>query len=225
MAAFAARASQGHVGRAKRLATDEQARRERRDVLSLPRSLGTVAAALTAARDLVDAAKEEADRRTAPRDAEEKASLENALGVGATGRGVTGARGSAGAVKELEKRQRSRGTRTSRDALDRALVDLAAFYRDVLVVQLGTGTDLVHADLGEQVAAIAPGDDTGGDAVPHRRGAGLPRGRRRRRRAAAGGRGARAGAAHGLTSALPVASSLPDVRVGFPYTRPGTTPP
>jgi DNA polymerase-3 subunit delta' len=39
MAAFAAQAAQGHIGRAKRLATDEQARRERRDVLSLPRSL------------------------------------------------------------------------------------------------------------------------------------------------------------------------------------------
>ena len=155
MAAFAARAAQGHVGRAKRLATDEQARTDRRDVLSLPRSLGTVAAALTAARDLVDAAKEESERSTAPRDAAEKASLENALGVGATGKGVTGARGSAGAIKELEKRQKSRGTRTSRDALDRALVDLAAFYRDVLVVQLGTGTDLVHADLREQAAVIA----------------------------------------------------------------------
>ena len=58
-------------------------------------------------------------------------------------------------LKELEKRQKSRGTRTQRDALDRALVDLAAFYRDVLVVQLGTGSDLVHGDLGEQAAAIA----------------------------------------------------------------------
>ena len=155
MAAFAARAAQGHVGRARRLATDEVARTERRDVLALPRSLGTVAQALHAARDLVDAAKEESERQTAPRDAAERVSLESALGVGATGRGVSGARGSAGAIKELERQQKSRGTRTSRDALDRAQVDLAAFYRDVLVVQLGTGSDLVHGDLSEQVAVIA----------------------------------------------------------------------
>lgn len=154
MAAFAARAAQGHVGRARRLATDEQARRERHDVLMLPRSLGSVAAALQAAKDLVEAAKEESDRQTSGRDAAERATLENALGVGATGKGVTG-RGTAGRIKELEKRQKSRGTRTNRDALDRALVDLAAFYRDVLVVQLGTGSDLVHGDLGEQAAAIA----------------------------------------------------------------------
>ena len=68
---------------------------------------------------------------------------------------MTAARGSAGPLKELEKRQKSRGTRTQRDALDRALVDLAAFYRDVLQMQLGTGCVLVHGDLGEQSAQIA----------------------------------------------------------------------
>jgi DNA polymerase-3 subunit delta' len=155
MAAFAAQAAQGHIGRAKRLATDEEARRERRDVLSLPRSLQGVGSALTAAADLVDAAKAEAARLTTGRDAAERESLSTALGVGATGKGVTGGRGSAGALKELEKTQKSRGTRTQRDALDRALVDLAAFYRDVLQLQLRTGATLVHGDLRDQAATIA----------------------------------------------------------------------
>jgi len=157
MAAFAARAAQGHIGRAKRLATDEAARRERADVLALPRSLSGVAAALVAAKDLVEAAKDEAVLLTGSRDAAERESLDQALGVGATGKGVTGAaaRGGAGARKELERRQKSRGTRSQRDALDRALVDLAAFYRDVLVVQLGASVGPVHADLGAQAAVIA----------------------------------------------------------------------
>lgn len=157
MAAFAARAAQGHVGRALRLATDEDARRQRRHVLGLPRSLGTVPEALRAARDLVDAATDEADRTTSRRSESERAALENALGVGATGRGVAGAVGrtAAGARKDLERRQKSRSTRAGRDALDRALVDLAAFYRDVLVVQLGAGTPLVHADLAPDVAQLA----------------------------------------------------------------------
>ena len=94
-------------------------------------------------------------RLTTGRDAAERESLSTALGVGATGKGVTGARGSAGALKELERTQKSRGTRTQRDALDRALVDLAAFYRDVLQLQLGTGVPLVHGDLSDQAAAIA----------------------------------------------------------------------
>ena len=158
-AAFAARAAQGHIGRARRLATDEQARRERRDVLSLPRLLGSVGSALAAAKDLVDAAKAESDRLAGGRDLAERESLSTALGGGATGKGYTGSspKGGAGALKELEKRQKSRGTRTQRDALDRALVDLAAFYRDVLSMQLGSGATLVHGDLAEQAATIARG--------------------------------------------------------------------
>jgi DNA polymerase-3 subunit delta' len=157
MAAFAAQAAQGHIGRARRLALYEDARGERRDVLSLPRSLQGVGSALQAAKDLVDAAQAEATRLTKDRDAAEKDELSTALGGGATGKGYTGSapKGGAGALKELEKRQKSRGTRTSRDALDRALVDLAAFYRDVLVLQLGTGTPAVHGDLSAQAATIA----------------------------------------------------------------------
>ncbi len=157
MAAFAAQAAQGHIGRAKRLATDEDARRERRDVLSLPRSLQGVGSALAAADDLVSAAKEEAAASSKVRDAQETEALSTALGAGATGKGLTGRnpKGGAGALKELETRQKDRAKRTQRDALDRALVDLAAFYRDVLQVQLGTRTALVHGDLSEQAATIA----------------------------------------------------------------------
>jgi DNA polymerase III subunit delta' len=156
MAAFAARAAQSHVGRAKRLATDEEARAERREVLALPRSLQGVASALAAAKALVDAAKEEADALSSGRDAAEREALATALGEGATGKGVTGStRSGAAALKDLEKRQKSRGTRTQRDALDRALGDLSAFYRDVLALQLGAGDRLVHVDLGEQAATLA----------------------------------------------------------------------
>jgi DNA polymerase-3 subunit delta' len=157
MAAFAAQAAQGHIGRARRLAVYEDARSERRDVLSLPRSLQGVGSSLQAAKDLVDAAQAEAARLTQDRDASEREELSTALGGGATGKGYTGSapKGGAGALKELEKRQKSRGTRTSRDALDRALIDLAAFYRDVLVLQLGTGTPVIHGDLVDQAAAIA----------------------------------------------------------------------
>lgn len=157
MAAFAARAAQGHIGRARRLATDETARTERKHVLALPRSLHNIGQALLAAKDLVDAAKEEADALSASRDGVEREALSTALGGGATGKGYVGSapKGGAGALKDLEKRQKSRGTRTQRDALDRALTDLAAFYRDVLALQLGTGAAPVHADLVEQSTTIA----------------------------------------------------------------------
>jgi DNA polymerase-3 subunit delta' len=157
MAAFAARASQGHIGRARRLATDEPTRTERREVLALPGALGSVSGALAAAQNLVAAAKAEAEASAALRDEPEREELATALGAGATGKGFTGGtpRGAAGALKELEKRQKSRGTRTQRDALDRALIDLAAFYRDVLARQLGSDTAPVHADMTGQAEALA----------------------------------------------------------------------
>jgi DNA polymerase-3 subunit delta' len=74
--------------------------------------------------------------------------------LGDTG-GRSRPRGSAAVLNDLEKRQSSRAKRTQRDALDRALLDLAAFYRDVLVVQMGASVDLVNVDLQRQVAKVA----------------------------------------------------------------------
>ena len=55
-------------------------------------------------------------------------------------------RGVAGAMKDLEDRQKSRATRIKRDTLDGALLELAAFYRDVLMMQLGADVELANED-------------------------------------------------------------------------------
>lgn len=155
IAAFAARAAQGHVGRARWLARDAQARRRRRDVLLLATELSTVPAAFSAAENLDGAAKEEAAAATVELDSAETAELREALGEIAPGRRLP--RGTAGAMRELEGRQKSRGTRTRRDALDRALLDLAALYRDVLVRQLGAAGDAVHGDAADEAGRLAGG--------------------------------------------------------------------
>jgi DNA polymerase-3 subunit delta' len=59
VAAFAARASQGHIGRARALARDEKTRNRRREVVGLPIGLTSLGACLNAAGNLVDIAKEE----------------------------------------------------------------------------------------------------------------------------------------------------------------------
>ncbi|SEP27977.1 DNA polymerase III subunit delta' [Trujillonella endophytica] len=142
MAAWAAAASGGHVGRARRLARDEGARLSRKAVLDVPLSLVSLAACLTAADDLVAAAKEESDQATAALDGVETEAVKASLGVGARGPGVAAASRGAGQLKELEKRQKSRATRMGRDSLDRALVDLAALYRDALVLAAARGSDI-----------------------------------------------------------------------------------
>jgi DNA polymerase III subunit delta' len=144
LASWAAGASGGHVGRARRLARDEDARLTRKAVLDVPLSLVSLAACLEAAESLVGAAKEETDAATGTRDAAELEALKTSLGVGARGPGAVAAssRGSAGQIKELERRQKVRATRIGRDSLDRALVDLAGLYRDALVLDAATSEPL-----------------------------------------------------------------------------------
>ncbi|HSV67058.1 MAG TPA: DNA polymerase III subunit delta' [Mycobacteriales bacterium] len=155
-AEWAAHAAQGHVGRARRLARDAAARERRRAVLSVPASLRSLADCLAAADGLVGAAEDEARVLAIELDGPETEALKIALGAGGTGKGTAAAtRGMAGAVKELERRQKSRATRAQRDALDRALVDLAGFYRDVLAVQFGARVPLAHPDFAADVRAVA----------------------------------------------------------------------
>jgi DNA polymerase III subunit delta' len=155
-AQWAAQASQGHVGRARRLARDEEARRRRTAVLSVPAALTSVGACFDAADRLVTAAEQEAAALSAELDGPEVEALKQAFGAGGTGKGAAAAtRGSAGALKELERRQRSRATRAQRDALDRALVDLAAFYRDVLLEQCGARVARAHPDAAADVRSLA----------------------------------------------------------------------
>ena len=176
-AQWAAQASQGHVGRARRLARDPEARTRRAAVLAIPASLQSLKACVDAADHLVQAAEGEATAVSTDLDASESEALQTAMGVGATGKGTaTSIRGMSGAVKDLEKRQKSRATRTRRDALDRALVDLAAFYRDVLLVHAGAPDRFAHPDFEDDVRAVAHCVDAARDAAPAGRRPGLPAG-------------------------------------------------
>jgi DNA polymerase III subunit delta' len=125
-------------------------------VLAVPARLSGLGPALAAAAALVKAAETEAAAITEELDQPEREALRQAFGEGSTGKGVAKAiRGSAGAIRELEERQKSRSTRLKRDSLDRALLDLAAFYRDVLVVQFGARVELTSAGHEQQVADAA----------------------------------------------------------------------
>ena len=156
LAALVAAAAQGHVGRARRLARDPEARARRAAVLGVPRQLSGIGACFDLASGLIASAEVEADAATAQSDATERSAMETALGAGGTGKGAAGAvRGAAGQLKELERRQKSRSTRAQRDALDRALLDLAGFYRDVLVQQWKAPVAPVHEDALPMTGAAA----------------------------------------------------------------------
>ncbi len=163
MAAHAARAAQGHIGRARALARSEQARIARHQVLKIPGSLASVGACLAAAEAVVAVASAEAEEATAALDARELAELKEALGFGTKGARPKQAQA---ALKELEGEQKTRAKRLQRDALDRVLTELTTWYRDVLSIQMGvvdptnlaesaSGVGLINAELRDQLAAAA----------------------------------------------------------------------
>ncbi|MGK5637849.1 DNA polymerase III subunit delta' [Streptomyces sp. URMC 126] len=154
LAARVARATQGHIGRARRLATDERARARRASVLKLPLRVDDVGGCLKAAQELIDAAAEDAKQVAEEVDGKETEELRAALGA-AAGTGGRLPRGTAGAMKELQDRQKRRSTRTQRDSLDLALTELTGFYRDVLALQLGSRVELANADDRDTLQRIA----------------------------------------------------------------------
>jgi len=152
----AARAAQGNIDQARRLAVDPAAAARRAAVLRVPVQSVSLGPALAAAATLVKSAEDEAKAMTEELDEPEREKLRQAFGEGSTGKGVAKAmRGMAGAMKDLEDRQKSRATRVKRDTLDRALLELASFYRDVLMVQVGADVELANADRADDLRQLA----------------------------------------------------------------------
>ena len=152
IASFAARASQGHIGRARGLAVDVNARRDRTETLRLPSRANDLGSCLVAARDLIDAATERAEQRTKDQDSMERVELARGLGVENPQRVPKWA---APQFRELGDVQKKRAKRAVRDEVDRDLLDLVSFYRDVMVVQTGADVELVNSELAPDIEKLA----------------------------------------------------------------------
>lgn len=149
-AAFSARVSQGHIGRARYIATNQDAQLRRKDVLALPLSLEDIDSCFKAAQKLLNIAEEQSENENAERVALELKELQDAYQ--GTGRGLIS--GGAKAIKDLEKEQKSSTTRSIRDNIDASLLDIATFYRDVLVVQ-SASNEILNVDFAEEITNYA----------------------------------------------------------------------
>jgi DNA polymerase-3 subunit delta' len=152
LATYAARASQGHIGRARALARDEATRRRRSDVVAIPGRLTSLGSCLRAAESLVEVARAEAEAITAELDAREKADLDAGYGVVERGRRP---REYAPALRRLEEAQKTRAKRRVLDVVDRALMDLVSVYRDAVALATGAPGMLVNEEIRADVEALA----------------------------------------------------------------------
>ncbi|MFC6286915.1 DNA polymerase III subunit delta' [Nocardioides sp. GCM10027113] len=155
LASYAARASQGHIGRARALARDEDTRNRRKEVVSLPAKLRSLGDCMRAASNLAEVTKQEADLITSELDAREKADLDASYGVVERGRRP---REYGPALAELEREQKKRAKRRHLDVVDRALMDLISVYRDAIALAVGAPGQLVNEEIRgdvEDVAAVS----------------------------------------------------------------------
>jgi DNA polymerase-3 subunit delta' len=160
MAAWATRAAQGHIGRARALATDENVRLRRKQVLDIPTNLRVVSSCFDQANKIVANANADADAIVTPLDQDDDQDIRTAFGEGAEGKGLKSVeRQMKSALKVLETRTKARHRRVLSDQYDRVLLDLTGYYRDVLVVQSGADVELVNEELRESIERVASIDD------------------------------------------------------------------
>ena len=157
-AKFCARASQGHIGRARALATDPETRERRQQCLRAPLNLRDLPACVSVAGEVFDAASAVADARADRLDAQEDELLKSRFYAEGVTR-LTGAmkRSHDSEAKELAKDQRRRRKRLVVDEVDRVLVDLIGLFRDVLIVQTDAQITLINEELRTQVEQMAAG--------------------------------------------------------------------
>lgn len=133
-------------------------RERRRNIITAPASVRSVGEAVMAADRLLETAKAQADAQVSDRNAREKADLLRQLGME---EGESATKASRTMLRQLEEDQKRRSKRALTDAIDRALIDLLAIYRDVLMVQVGGDGELINTDLSDLVHQIAH------DSTPH----------------------------------------------------------
>jgi DNA polymerase-3 subunit delta' len=160
MASFAARAAQGHIGRARAIATDESVRLRRKQTLEIPANLRAVSSCFDLASKIVASANADADEIVSPLDEKDDQDIRTAYGEGAEGKGLkTVERQMKSSLKILDERIKARRRRVLSDQYDRVLLDLTGYFRDVLVIQSGASVELINEEMREVIGRVASADD------------------------------------------------------------------
>ncbi|MDR1791352.1 MAG: DNA polymerase III subunit delta' [Propionibacteriaceae bacterium] len=152
LAAWAARVCGGHIGRAKVLATSEEARSRRTQVLAIPPRLDSLLAALEAAEALVGIAKSDSEAQSKQEGDKRERNMNRLLGLDDS---KPLPRFAQAQFKHLEEQQKLRGKRLQRNSLDVALTELTNWFRDVLAIQTDAKAPLVNQELQGQLDEYA----------------------------------------------------------------------
>ncbi|WP_116116103.1 DNA polymerase III subunit delta' [Austwickia chelonae] len=153
LALSAARAAHGHIDAACRFALDEDARHRRAEIIRLTGRIRTVPDAVDAAAKIIAVTAEETGSAATDRNTQERTRLLETLGVDPAAR--TQPPHVRSQLAALDKEQKARATRHSRDVIDRALVDLLSVYRDALALHFGRTVPLMNEDFQPEIEHLA----------------------------------------------------------------------
>lgn len=151
VASYAARASQGHIGRARALALDEAARRRRGEVVRLPPRLVDIGSCMNAADQLMGIAKEETEALTGEVNTAELHDLQHVFGSDSA---ATSSRSYKAALKRLEEDQTQRAKRRVMDVIDRCLMDLLSVYRDAIALASAPDAELINEEMRQDLVGF-----------------------------------------------------------------------
>ena len=142
-AQLAASISQGHIGKARAAIQSNEFKSWRTKSFNIFLGIKSEASAIRAAGNLISLAEERAELRLQQGNEKEESELRAALSSGT--RGLVS--GGAKAIKDLEKEQKARLTRTIRDEIDNSLIDYASFMRDCLAAD----EEIINLDLVDEI--------------------------------------------------------------------------
>jgi DNA polymerase-3 subunit delta' len=151
LAAQCARQAQQHVGMARRLALSKEARERRMQTLRELIGIRNLSGAMATAEKLLALAKKDAEDSAEEKNSAERLRLLSAYGI----EEEKIPNNLKSEFRQLEENQKRRNTRALRDGIDRILTDTESMFRDVLSVQLSTGSELINTELGQEIAERA----------------------------------------------------------------------
>ena len=160
VAMTAAREAQSHIGMARRLAIDTEARTRRSQTVETVLRIRTAGYAVLAAERLMEIATADASSLDEEQLEAEEAKFLRQLGIEPGG---TIPRQVRSSLNQFRKDLKSREKRGVRDGVDRILVDLLSVFRDALIIALGVGENLVNESVRDNIAQFA--DEAGADGA------------------------------------------------------------
>lgn len=135
LALQAAKLAQGHIGMAKRLASDPEVLQRRTETIDTVLNITGLNSAVLAANKLYKFAERDADALVTVNLEKERKELYHGLGLDPAEKVP---RDYARQFKELEESSKRRLTRAKIDSVDRILLDILTLCRDIIMLQTGS---------------------------------------------------------------------------------------